>query len=78
MTAQRTGGPAGENWIVRVRLNGQSYGYPPCCIDAFCRDLRAGLLPYIARGTRAEAPSGTGTYVPCEACIAEMNLPERK
>lgn len=39
---------------------GLCYGYPLCCIRAFCKDVGLGRLPASMRGSR-----GALKYVPC-------------
>lgn len=53
----------------KVRRLGEKYGYPTCCIDQFCDDIRAGRPPYLTRGARLISPSGEGGYVPCDSCL---------
>jgi hypothetical protein len=57
-----------------VKHTGLFYGYPPCCIAAFQRDLEYGPLAVqmtYAPGDRRDPAApwiGTG-FVPCVACI---------
>jgi hypothetical protein len=67
---------------------GVEYGYPACCIEAFCRDIDAGRLPAgsevsstgMCRARRAStlchaSPSAVERWVaPCGAAGAAPNL----
>lgn len=47
---------------------GMREGYPRCCIRAFVRDMRKGLLPAQEREKTGWKSNGGG-FVPCEKCV---------
>ena len=49
-------------------VRGMGYGYPHCCITAFCEDTAAGRSPAREREKLGWRSDGSG-YVPCQACV---------
>jgi hypothetical protein len=56
-----------EAGVAKQYALGLHYGYPRCCVEAFCRDVIDGESPGSLRGL-----GGLGC-VPCEACLAELD-----
>src|SRR5688572_12216263 len=71
--------PERQNWW---RVSGIYYGYPQCCVDAFCRldhhkdkykDPKTGRL----RGYQIDVSKNTG-FVPCRKCAERIHKGEVK
>jgi hypothetical protein len=56
---------------LRHLRQGAAFGYPLCCVLAFCWDNLEGRHPALRRSDYFPAPSGEGTYVGCRRCIDE-------
>lgn len=50
-----------------ARREGERYGYPKCCVDAFVEDVLHERLPALRRGSVPLGERGA-RYVPCPAC----------
>lgn len=67
-----------EEEAAMAAIHGWRYGYPSCCVEAFCDDLEHGRLPGVRRGSVAldrpswADPAQLAVYVPCPSCCEAM------
>jgi hypothetical protein len=54
--------------VAVLAIRGLEYGYPQCCIAAFCEDVAAGRSPGRERIAAGWQNDGSG-YVPCLSCM---------
>ena len=62
------------------KLVGKMYGYPECCIKAFCEDTKYGLCSGFEREEKFQCASKfwRKKHVPCEKCLEKIMKNLRK
>ncbi len=57
------------------RKLGKLYGFPQCCIDQFCEEVKVGIVCGHRREKKYNLPSSFFyelEYVPCDKCVEKM------